>query len=87
MTLDAQREEAAEALFDSYDWAGLTPCGGLAWSDSDCGTRLERAVIINGEVGLFKVEFDPETADVANGAAWLNGEPVGQAPEVLCHAI
>jgi hypothetical protein len=87
MSLETAREEAAEALFDSYDWADATASVGLAWSNSDCGTRLLRPVIINGEIGQFEVAFDPDTADVAIGGAWLNGEPVGQVPEVACHTL
>jgi hypothetical protein len=87
MSLEAAREEVAETLFDSYDWADASPSAGLAWSNSECGTRLVRPVIINGEVGQFEVAFDPGSADVANGGAWLNGELVGQTPEVACHAL
>lgn len=80
MSLTAQREEAAEAEFTGYEWPVTAPVVAMGWSTSACGEKLVRPVLIEAEVGQFEVSFDPETSDVLEGAAWLNGERVGSCP-------
>lgn len=76
MNLTEQRELAAEAAFSGYEWP-TEPAVALAWSASDCGEKLVRPILVDAEIGRFEVAFDPETAEISNGGAWLNGEPIG----------